>query len=43
MESATIRHGDVGRAGETEPASARAGIWAPADPVQDICEVVPAA
>src|SRR5436309_15916811 len=32
MESATIRHGDVGRAGETEPASARSGVWAPADP-----------
>jgi len=32
MESATIRGPDAARSGETEPASARSGIWAPADP-----------
>ncbi|HKN94165.1 MAG TPA: acetate uptake transporter [Thermoleophilaceae bacterium] len=32
MESATVRGPDVARSAETEPASARSGIWAPADP-----------
>ena len=32
MESATVRGPDVARSGETEPASARSGVWAPADP-----------
>ncbi|HEX6459394.1 MAG TPA: acetate uptake transporter [Thermoleophilaceae bacterium] len=32
MESAAIRGPDVVRSGETEPASARSGVWAPADP-----------
>jgi uncharacterized protein len=32
MESASIRGPDVARSAETEPASARSGVWAPADP-----------
>ena len=32
MESAAIRGPDVARSGATEPASARSGVWAPADP-----------
>lgn len=32
MESATIRQPDAARSAETEPASARSGVWTPADP-----------
>jgi uncharacterized protein len=32
MESAAIRQPDAARTRETEPASARSGVWAPADP-----------